>query len=187
MEEDVELVMRSLVEGDPAAAQKLLPLIYAELRSIAGRHMQSERRDHTLQATALVHEAYLRLIDQNRIAWKSKAHFCSVASNLMRRILVDHARNKNALKRGAQARRIVLEEDQVPGSDRGVDLLELDELLEELATLHPRHAKIVEMRYFAGMSIEETASALDVSISTVKGDWRTAKAFLMARLTQEDT
>ncbi|MBI1248965.1 sigma-70 family RNA polymerase sigma factor [bacterium] len=183
MSDDVESLLASLSEGDQQAADKLLPVLYQELKSIANQHMRHERADHTLQATALVHEAFLKLVDQNRVQWRGKAHFCAVASNIMRRILVDHARTKNAAKRGKGAQRITLEEGLVAGDPQGnVDLVELDELLTELADLNPRHSKIIEMRYFAGMTVEETAAALDVSVSTVKGDWRMAKAWLMSRL-----
>ncbi|MEW4453252.1 sigma-70 family RNA polymerase sigma factor [Bremerella sp. JC817] len=183
MSDDVESLLASLSEGNQDAAEKLLPVLYQELKGIASQHMRNERADHTLQATALVHEAFLKLVDQNRVQWKGKAHFCAVASNIMRRILVDHARTKNAAKRGKGAQRITLEEGLVAGDPQGnVDLVELDELLTELAKLNPRHAKIIEMRYFAGMTVEETAAALDVSVSTVKGDWRLAKAWLMSRL-----
>ncbi|WP_233198965.1 MULTISPECIES: sigma-70 family RNA polymerase sigma factor [Pirellulaceae] len=183
MSDDVESLLASLSSGKRDAADKLLPILYQELKGIANQHMRNERADHTLQATALVHEAFLKLVDQNRVEWKGKAHFCAVASNIMRRILVDHARTKNAAKRGKGAQRITLEEGLVAGDPQNnVDLVELDELLTELAELNPRHAKIIEMRYFAGMTVEETAAALDVSVSTVKGDWRMAKAWLTARL-----
>lgn len=183
MNDEVENLLASLSQGDPAAAERLLPILYQELKGIANQHMRNERTDHTLQATALVHEAYLKLVDQSRVQWQGKAHFCAVASNIMRRILVDHARTKNAAKRGKGAQRITLDEQLVEGSlEANVDLVDLDELLNELAALNSRHAKIIEMRYFAGMTIEETAAALDVSVSTVKGDWRTAKAWLTARL-----
>lgn len=183
MSDDVESLLASLSEGNQAAADQLLPVLYQELKAIANQHMRNERADHTLQATALVHEAFLKLVDQNRVQWQGKAHFCAVASNIMRRILVDHARTKNAAKRGKGAQRITLEEGLVAGDPQNnVDLVELDELLTELANLNPRHAKIIEMRYFAGMTVEETAAALDVSVSTVKGDWRMAKAWLTSRL-----
>lgn len=183
MSNEVENLLASLSQGDHAAAERLLPVLYQELKAIANQHMRNERADHTLQATALVHEAYLKLVDQSRVHWQGKAHFCAVASNIMRRILVDHARTKNAAKRGKGAHRISLDEQLLEGNpEANVDLVELDELLNKLAALNPRHAKIVEMRYFAGMTVEETAAALDVSVSTVKGDWRMAKAWLTARL-----
>lgn len=183
MNEDVQQLLQSLAEGDSQAAEGLLPVLYQELKAIASRHMQGERADHTLQATALVHEAFLKLIDQSRVKWQGKAHFCAVASNIMRRILVDHARSKNAAKRGKGVQRITLDERLLQeGSSDEVDLIELDERLTELASLHPRQARVVEMRYFAGMSVEETAAALDVSVSTVKGDWRIARAWLASRL-----
>ena len=185
MNDEVETLLASLSQGDPAAAERLLPILYQELKGIANQHMRNERTDHTLQATALVHEAYLKLVDQSRVQWQGKAHFCAVASNIMRRILVDHARTKNAAKRGKGAHRFTLDEQLVEGTPvADVDLVELDDLLNELAELNPRHAKIIEMRYFAGMTIEETAAALDVSVSTVKGDWRMAKAWLTARLNE---
>ncbi len=183
MNEDVQQLLQSLAEGDSQAAEGLLPVLYQELKAIASRHMQGERADHTLQATALVHEAFLKLIDQSRVKWQGKAHFCAVASNIMRRILVDHARSKNAAKRGKGVQRITLDERLLQeGSSDEVDVIELDERLTELASLHPRQARVVEMRYFAGMSVEETAAALDVSVSTVKGDWRIARAWLASRI-----
>jgi len=183
MPDDIDQLLQQLAEGDASASEKLLPVLYDELKRIANQHMRKERNDHTLQATALVHEAYMKLVDQSRVAWQGKSHFCAVASQIMRRILVDHARAKSAAKRGQGAQKLMLQEELVPGKQsEGVDLVELDELLNELATLNPRHAKIVEMRYFAGMTVEETAAALNVSPSTIKGDWRLAKSWLAARL-----
>jgi len=186
MSGEIDQLLKSLSEGDAAASEKLLSVLYDELKAIANQHMRNERTSHTLQATALVHEAYMKLVDQSRAQWQGKNHFCAVASQMMRRILVDHARAKSAAKRGQGAQKLTLDEGLVAGrTSSEVDLVELDELLNELASLNPRHAKIVEMRYFAGMTVEETASALDVSESTIKGDWRLAKTWLASRLRDE--
>ncbi|PHS01371.1 MAG: RNA polymerase subunit sigma-70 [Blastopirellula sp.] len=180
-------LLSALSEGDTSAAERLLPLVYDELKRIAARQMNQERVGHTLQATALVHEAFIKLIDQTRVQWQGKAHFCAVASNIMRRILVDYARQKNAAKRGSGAQKISIDENLTPDMKQdGVDLVELDEALTQLAELNERHAKIVEMRFFGGMTVEETATALEVSTSTVKNDWRTAKAWLMIQLQDAD-
>jgi RNA polymerase sigma factor (TIGR02999 family) len=170
--------------GDPNAASRLLPLVYDQLRALAGRHMRRERPDHTLQPTALVHEAYLRLIDGERISLKGKTHFFALAAMQMRRILADHARARNAAKRGGTARRVTLSSAAafIPGGV--VDMLALDEALEKLSRESPRQSRVVELRYFGGLSVEEAARALEVSESTVKGDWRVAKAWLARELSR---
>ena len=171
--------------GDHCAAAKLMPLVYAELRAVAGRHLRRERKNHTLQATAVVHEAYLKLVDQTRVDWKGKAHFMAVAAEVIRRILVDHARKRGAAKRGGSAARITLSiEDMVAtsDSDSDLDLIAVDDALSELAELNERQARVVELRFFGGLSVEETAYALGVSERTVKGDWRVAKAWLRKRM-----
>ncbi|TWT32774.1 sigma-70 family RNA polymerase sigma factor [Blastopirellula retiformator] len=183
MSDDTIQLLAALSRGETDAAEKLLPLVYNELKGIAARQMQRERADHTLQPTALVHEAYLKLIDQNRVEWQGRAHFCAIAANVMRRILVDYARQKNAAKRGAGAQKIAIEEDLTPDrASRDVDLVALDDALERLTALNPRHARIVELRYFGGLTVDETAATLDVSPSTVKNDWRAAKAWLLTQL-----
>ncbi|UUO06343.1 sigma-70 family RNA polymerase sigma factor [Blastopirellula sp. J2-11] len=183
MSDDTILLLAALSRGETGAAEKLLPLVYSELKGIAGRQMQRERADHTLQPTALVHEAYLKLIDQSRVQWQGRTHFCAIAANIMRRILVDHARGRNAAKRGAGAQKIAIDENLTPDEpSREVDLVALDDALERLAQLNPRHARIVELRYFGGLTVEETAATLDISASTVKNDWRAAKAWLLTQL-----
>lgn len=182
MHETTRLLMNS-AEGDKAALEALLPRVYDELKAIAANKMRNERADHTLQPTALVNEAFLRLVDQKRVQWQGRAHFCAVAANMMRRILVDHARRKAADKRGAGMGRIPLDNAFAasPG-ENPVDIVALDDLLEQLAKLNQRHAQVVELRFFTGMTVEETAHVLGVSPATVKNDWRTARAWLMANL-----
>ncbi len=171
--------------GSPEAVADLMPLVYSELRAIAGKQLRRERRNHTLQATALVNEAYLRMVDQTDVDWKGRAHFLAVAAEVIRRILVDHARKKGAAKRGAGAAQITLtlgDVLQAPGDQNEVDLLALDEAMRELAALSDRQSRVVELRFFGGLTVEETAYTLGVSERTVKGDWRVAKAWLRDRL-----
>lgn len=181
--QDATVVLQQVCQGEQNAVQELTPLVYEELKAIAIQSMQNERQDHTLQPTALVNEAYLRLINQDRVQWQGKAHFCAIAAKMMRRILISHARSKAAEKRGADAKRIPLLEELLPASvEPDVDLLELEEILEELHKLNPRHARVVELRFFAGMTIQETAVVMGQSDWSVKNDWRIARAWLMARL-----
>ena len=171
-------------QGDTAARDQLLPLIYEELRKRAAAYLKRERADHTLQPTALVHEAYLRLAGQNRVNWQNRAHFFGIAAQMMRRILVDHARERQAAKRPGRALRVALNELSA-GSMRPPDceLLLLDQALEELSTLDPHQGRIVEMRYFAGLSEGEVAEVLSVSRSTVTREWQAARAWLYRRIT----
>jgi RNA polymerase sigma factor (TIGR02999 family) len=171
-------------DGDPNAASRLLPLVYDQLRALAGRYMKQERPGHTLQPTALVHEAYLRLIDGERIDLNGKTHFFALAASQMRRILADHARARNAVKRGGGARRVTLHDAAAFRDDGVVDMLVLDEALDRLGRESPRQARIVELRYFGGLSVEEAARILGVSASTVKGDWRVARAWLARELSR---
>jgi RNA polymerase sigma factor (TIGR02999 family) len=167
--------------GDEAAFERLAPLVYDELRRLARRYMGNERVGHTLQATALVNEAYLRLIDINQVQWQNRAHFFAMSARLMRRILVDAARSKNYKKRGAGAQKVSLDEGmlvQAPGQD----FLALDDALTALAAVDPRKSQVVEMRFFGGLSVEETAEALKVSPETVMRDWKLAKAWLLREL-----
>jgi len=169
--------------GDSSAVSDLMPLVYDELRRIAASHMTRERPNHTLQPTALAHEAYLKLIDQTRAQWKDRAHFLALAAEAIRRILIDHARLHRAAKRGGGGQRLTLNfagELSEPSTE--VDLVELEEALQRLAELNHRQAKVVELRFFAGLSVEETAEALSVSPRTVKGDWRVARAWLQREL-----
>ena len=164
--------------GDQVAAERLMPLVYDELRMLARGYLQRERPDHTLQATGLVHEAYLRLVDQSTTTWQNRAHFFWVAAQAMRRILVEHARRHRAEKRGGAMDRVEFDEALLPAAGRNVDLLALDDALQELARLHPQQSQIVELRFFGGMTIEEVAEVLDVSARTVKREWRMARAWL---------
>jgi len=164
--------------GDPEALNRLMPLVYRELRRLAASFLRREYRYQTLQTTALVHEAYLRLVDQTHTDWKDRSHFFGVAAQLMRRILVDHARNHLADKRGGGALAVSLCEDMARVEERGTDLLALDEALDRLARMDPRQSSIVELRYFAGLNIQETAEALGISHATVEREWQTAKAWL---------
>ena len=173
-----------LSAGKTAVLNELLPRIYAELRSLASNYLNREyRKNHTLQPTALVHEAYLRLVNQKTARWESRSHFFGAAANVMRQILVDHARSQKAEKRGGEHERIQLEESIViQSNEKSFELLALDEALEELAKFDAQKSKIVELRYFGGLSIEETAQVLRVSEITVKRHWRVAKAWLYGRL-----
>lgn len=165
-------------EGDEAAREALIPLVYDELRRLARRHLRRERPDHTLQSAALVHEAYLRLIRQDQPQWHNRAHFFGVAAQLMRHILVDHARNRAAAKRGAGAPRLTLDPEVALPQERDVDLVKLDDALNELAALDLQQSRVVELRFFGGLSIEETSVALGISAATVKREWATARAWL---------
>lgn len=168
--------------GDRDALDALTPLVYQELRRIARRQLMRERPDHTLECTALVHEAYLRLVDQNSAQWKGRAHFFGVAAELLRRILVDHARARNAQKRAAV--KIPLQDAPEPSVSQDADILSVNDALDELAKFDPQQARIVELRYFAGLTIEETAEVLGISTPTVKRDWVVARAFLHRSLSQ---
>lgn len=159
-----------------------MAVVYDELRALAGRYLRRERSDHTLQATALVHEAYIKLIGQCDVDWRDRAHFYAAAANIIRRLLVDHARRRNRVKRGGGQQRVSIE-DVTPTAHRAeIDLLALDTALQELARLHERQARIVELRYFAGLSPEECGKLLDVSERTVFDDWKMAKAWLRRRM-----
>lgn len=168
--------------GDRAALDELLPLVYQELRRIASRQLANERANHTLQATALVHEAYLRLIDQHSVDWRNRAHFFSIAAEMMRRILVNHAVNRQAQKRGAGETLLSIDEIISFPNKQNLDLVLLDAALNRLAEFDPQQARIVELRFFAGLTNEEVAEVLGVSDSTVKREWRSAKAWLAAQL-----
>lgn len=169
-------------KGDPGAVESLLPLVYAELRRIADRHMRRERDGQTLTPTALVHELYLRLIDQRHASWENRAHFFAIAANLMRRILVDHARARHAQKRGGAATVVSIGEAGEIRAPGGADVLAIDEALERLACRDPDQARIVELRFFAGLTVEETAHVLRRSPRTVKREWRLARAWLFRAL-----
>jgi len=169
-------------QGDAAALDRLIPLAYAELRRIAHRYMRDERRNHPLQTTALVHEAYLRLIDVKRVDWQSRNQFYAVSARMMRRILVEEARKRNADKRGADASHVAMDEALLAAPERGADVLALENALERLEALDERKARVVELRCFAGLSVPETAEVLGVSEETVFRDWRMAKLWLRREL-----
>jgi RNA polymerase sigma factor (TIGR02999 family) len=171
--------------GDPEALNKLLPLVYDELRRVAERYLRRERQDHTLQATALVHEAYLRLIDQN-VPWQNRAHFFGIAAEMMRRILIDHARGLQAAKRGSGGIKLPLDEIINLSEERATDLLILDEALKALAEIDPQKSRIVELRFFGGLSIEETAEVLGIGTATVIRQWKLAKAWLYHEVNKKE-
>jgi RNA polymerase sigma factor (TIGR02999 family) len=164
--------------GDPRALDKLMPLVYDELHRLAARYMRRERPDHTLQPTALIHEAYLRLADQRNLQWQNRAQFFAIAAQLMRRIVMKHAHRRHAAKRGGAARKLSIDEAIDLSRERAADLIALDDALTSLATIDPQEGRIVELRFFGGLTVEETAEVLGVSSATVKREWRTAKAWL---------
>src|SRR6185503_9967755 len=172
-------------EGDRAALDRLMPLVYDELRRLARSYLRRERSDHTLQATALVHEAYMRLIDQHSVSWQNRAHFFGIASQMMRRILVNHALARATAKRGGHAEKLALDEAIVVDGERQIDLVVLDDALKELEAADARQCRIVELRFFGGLSIEETAEVLKLSPATVKREWNTAKLWLRRRIARQ--
>jgi RNA polymerase sigma factor (TIGR02999 family) len=181
---EITQLLVELRKGDKDAEARLIPVVYDELRRLANHYMRGERPDHTLQPTALVHEAYLRLIEQDRVEWRNRAHFFGVAASLMRRILVDHARARLTTKRGAAEQPVHLEEGFVFAEERSGELVALDEALQRLAEFDPRLGRIVELRFFGGLSVEDTAEVLGISPRTVKREWNTAKAWLRGELTR---
>jgi RNA polymerase sigma-70 factor, ECF subfamily len=183
---DVTVLLLELTRGNQEAASKLMPLVYNELRRLARGYMRRERPDHTLQATALVHEAYLKLVKQRSVDWQGRSHFFGIAAQLMRRILIDHARGHLREKRGGAQEVLPLDEALVFSPRQSAELVRLDEALERLAKLDPRQSKIVELRFFGGLSVEESAGFLGISPKTVKRDWSMAKAWLRSELRQED-
>jgi RNA polymerase sigma factor (TIGR02999 family) len=180
--EDVSKLLRAWNDGDQSALEGLTPIVYAELRRLAHRYMKRERSGHSLQTTALVNEAYVRLVDYKRMQWQNRAHFFAVSGQVMRRILVENARRHN-LKRGGGVPHVSLEEAAVVGTDRAEDLVALDDAMNALARIDPRKVLVVEMRFFGGLSIEETAEVLKVSPVTVRRDWSIAKVWLYRELT----
>jgi RNA polymerase sigma-70 factor, ECF subfamily len=168
--------------GDKAALDQMTPLLYDELRRLARHFLAAERPDHTLQPTALVHEAYLRLVDQHAVDWQNRAHFLGVAAGMMRRILINHARGNQAAKREGFANAIALEDALGVFTNPEVDLLELNRALQQLAEIDPQQGRVVELRYFGGLTIEETAEAMGISPATVKREWGTAKLWLLRKI-----
>jgi RNA polymerase sigma factor (TIGR02999 family) len=181
-QQDVTRLLVRLTEGDRGVLDDLLPVVYGELRKLASSYLRRERVGHTLQPTALVHEAYMRLVDQTQVQWQNRAHFFGVAAQMMRRILVDHARAHEAEKRGGEFQKLSLDENIDVSGERDVNLVALDDALNLLAEIDPQKMKIVELRFFGGLSVEETAEVLGVSAPTVKRQWRMAKAWLYGQV-----
>jgi RNA polymerase sigma factor (TIGR02999 family) len=185
--QDVTRLLAAWSHGDREALDALTPVVYSELRRLAKAYLRRERPDHTLQGTALVHEAYLRLIDQRGVEWRNRNHFFALAAELIRRILVDHARAKVAAKRGGGSFKLSLDEALAAADEKDLDLVALDEALQALAQADAQQSRIVELRYFGGLTIEETADVLEISPATVKRDWVMAKAFLKREMLRNAT
>jgi RNA polymerase sigma factor (TIGR02999 family) len=181
---DITLLLKNWQEGDPNASDKLMPLVYEELRRLARNYLQRERGDHTLQATALVHEAYLRLVDDKGMTWKDRAHFYGIAARLMRQILVEHARAHNAAKRGGLDQKFSLDEARDVSDTGPVELVALDSALQNLAQTYPRKSEVVELKFFGGLDAREISQVLQVSEKTVLRDWNFAKLWLCRALTE---
>ncbi len=181
----VTLLLQQWSAGDPEALDRLLPLVYASLKSLAAAYWRRERAGHTLQPTAVVHEAFLRLVGQQRVPWASRTQFLAIAARMMRRVLTDHARRRGADKRGAAPVRLELDEALDLADERSLDLVALADALTGLEALDPRQAEVVELRFFAGLTIEETAQALSLSPATVKREWQTAQAWLYREMSRE--
>ena len=179
-------MLADLERGDVTAAAKLFPLVYDQLRAVADSFFRRQPSDHTLQPTALVHEAYLRLVDQSEEKWASRAHFFAVASKAMRQILINHAEGRAAAKRGGDRQKLTLCENTTPAPQRDVDVLALDDALSRLSALSERAGRVVELRFFGGLTVEEVAHVLNVSKRTVEGDWQTARVWLSRELSQAD-
>lgn len=182
---DVTHLLINWSSGDGTALEQLLPLVYDELRHLADRYLRREQPGHTLQATALVHEAFLRLVDQQDVTWQNRAHFFGAAANLMRQILIQHARARHADKRGGDQRKIYLDEAGDLAPEKNPDLMALDDALNDLATIAPQQSRVVELRFFGGLSIEETAEVLSISPATVKREWAMAKAWLHREISRK--
>ena len=178
MPDDVTRLLLDWSNGDQEALDKLMPLVYAELRQMARRYMRAERTDHTLQTTALVHEAYMRLVNQNRVTWKNRAHFFAIAAQMMRRILVDHARSYRYDKRGGGAIKLSLDEAAVLSSEQAAEMIALDQALVGLEKVDARKSRVVELKFFGGLTTDEAAEILEVSKRTVESDWNFAQAWL---------
>jgi RNA polymerase sigma-70 factor, ECF subfamily len=174
----VTLLLKAMNRGDKSAADQLLPIVYSELHRLAKSYMSRERRDHTLQPTALINQAYLRIAQQEHMEWQNHAHFIGFAANVMRRVLVDHARERNAAMRGGGRVRVELDEGVAASPEASAEILQLEEALTRLEQLNPRQAQVVEMRYFGGLSVEEVASILGIAPRSVKRDWALARMWL---------
>jgi RNA polymerase sigma factor (TIGR02999 family) len=182
---DVTELLHAWSEGDPRALEQLAPLVYKELHRLAHRYMAREKPGHTLQTTALVNEAYLRLVDAGKVNFQNRAHFFAVSAQVMRRILVEFARRQGSRKRGGEVQRVSIEESLVVYGERGADLVALDDALQALAAIDARRSRVVELRFFGGLSVEETAAVLRVSPETVMHDWKLAKAWLLREMSGE--
>ncbi|HYL99171.1 MAG TPA: sigma-70 family RNA polymerase sigma factor [Blastocatellia bacterium] len=182
MGNEVTQLLADYRNGDSSALDRLFPLIYDELRRLASSYMRRERRDHTLQTTALVHEAYIKMVGPQNIPWQNRVHFFAVAAKIMRRILIDRARTRNYAKRGGGAIKLSLDEALVLTDSRAAELVALDDALNELAELDPRQSQVVELRFFGGLTVEETAQFLNISSDTVTRDWNVAKAWLYRQI-----
>ena len=183
---DATMLLREGRAGDAGAAERLFGIVYDELRELAGAFLGRERSDHTLQPTALVHEAYMRLIDQESTGWADQTYFYGVAANTMRRVLVDHARRRKRLKRGGDRRRVAIEPESLASAPDALDLVELDEALRRLESISPRRARVVELRFFGGLGVDDTARMLEISPATVKREWDSARAWLLLQLSNAD-
>lgn len=183
--QEVTQLLIAWSNGDQESLDRLVPMVYDELRRIARRYMEREPVGHTLQTTALVNEAYLRLIEQKEVKWQNRAHFFAISAQLMRRILVSMARARHANKRGGEARQVSLDEAMVVSEERAAELVALDDALNQLAALDPRRSRVVELRYFGGLSVEETAEVLKISPDTVMREWKRAKAWLYTELNRK--
>jgi RNA polymerase sigma factor (TIGR02999 family) len=186
---DVTQLLVSWSQGDQAALEQLMPLVYSELRRLASSYLRRERSNHTLQSTALVHEAFMRLVNQRDVHWRNRAHFYAIAAQMIRRILVDYARSQHTEKRGSGAVKLALDEAVAAPRESGLDLdlLALNRALDQLSHLDARQSRIVELRFFAGLSIEETAEVMNLSAATIKREWNTARAWLFREMTRNQT
>jgi RNA polymerase sigma-70 factor (ECF subfamily) len=182
---DITQLLRAWGSGDEHALERLTPLVYDELRRSAKRHMARERDGHTLQTTALINEVYLRLVNLDDVGWQDRAHFFAICARLMRRILTDHARSRSYLKRGGDARRVTLDEALMVSADRSLDLVALEGALNKLGEMDSRKSSVVELRFFGGLSVKETAAVLKISTDTVTRDWNLAKAWLLREMDGE--
>jgi RNA polymerase sigma factor (TIGR02999 family) len=181
---DVTQLLANWSQGDQGALDKLMPLVYGELRRLASSHLRRERSNHTLQSTALVHEAFMRLVNQQDVQWRNRAHFYAIAAQMIRRILVDYARSQHAEKRGSGAVKLALDDAMAVPQQADMDLLGLNDALHQLAELDARQSRIVELRFFAGLSIEETAEVMNLSPASIKREWNTARAWLFREMTR---
>lgn len=182
---DITRLLHEWNAGDASAPERLLPLVYGELRAVGAHYLRNERADHTLQATALVHEAYVKMVSGKWAAWQNRTQFASIAARAMRQILVEHARAHKAAKRAGQFEKVYLDETREIGAPRNPDLIELDQVLKDFAQLYPRKGEVVELKFFGGLEIDEIANVLKVSSKTVKRDWTFARAWLCRELTQD--